>query len=37
MTDVVEVRPAYRDQLDAQANQALDAMAADAKDLGLYG
>lgn len=27
---------AYRDQLDAQANQALDAMAADAEDLGLY-
>ena len=27
---------AYRDQLDAQANEALDAMAAEAEDLGLY-
>lgn len=25
-----------RDQLDAEANRALDAMAADAEDLGLY-
>lgn len=27
---------AYRDQLDAQASEALDAMAAEAEDLGLY-
>ncbi len=27
---------AYRDRLDAQANEALDAMTADAEDLGLY-
>lgn len=27
---------AYRDRLDAQANDALDAMAADAEELGLF-
>lgn len=27
---------AYRDRLDAQANEALDEMTADAEDLGLY-